>query len=217
MRTAGYGILFFLLAAFSGPLYGQFRTSFGLGLDYFLGKGGGVEIHSVDMVIQNQSAYIIKNTGGLGWGVSIHSALLFRNPLLPETSHFVIYDFSMRTPVLAGPFIDFRRGPFEGYCAAGLHLLFTLIRHNEASASLGNSYLERFELNTGAGVDMGLKFHLQNVFFNLGVVYTYDFLHWMSYVSKFGDYAGWEYSMTGLRPYLLLGFSLKRREAADEN
>jgi hypothetical protein len=209
-------IYFFLLTLCSGTLYGQFGTSFGAGLGYFLEKGGGVDIQSIDMILQNQSSYTVKDGGRFQWGVSAHSALLFRNFLLPETSHFVIYDFSARLPVLAGPFIALRAGFLELYCSAGPHILFTIVRHNEPLAGLGNSYLERFEMNTGAGIDGGARFHLRRVFFNLGVVFAYDLLRWVSYSSKFGDYAGWETPMTELRPYLLLGFSLGRREAPDE-
>jgi hypothetical protein len=205
-----------LLTLCSGTLYGQFRTSFGAGLGYFLEQGGGPDIQSIDMILQNQSSYAVKSEGRFQWGFSAHSALLFRNFLLPETSHFVIYDFSARLPVLAGPFIALRVGGVELYCSAGPHILFTIVRHNEPSASLGNSYLEWFAVNTGVGIDGGARFQLRRVFFNLGVTFAYDFLRWVSSSSKFGDYAGWESPVTELRPYLLFGFSLERRKAPDE-
>jgi hypothetical protein len=212
--AGGLFVLLFILC--SAALYGQkerpvqFNTSFGAGLGYFLEISHRADVHSLDTIVENKTAAIFLGTGPFHFGLFIQSALLFPNFLFPETSHFVIYDSVLRLTVLGGPYVNFFWKRLDIYAGAGMHFLVTMVRHDEQSEGLGNIYYERFEADTGIGIDLGIKINFGIFFLKIGGISVYDFRRWTSYTSKFADYAGWEGPLFEIRPFLIAGFSPKK-------
>lgn len=216
--------LFFLCCVRAYPRW-ETSVSAGLGYDLCLEQTGDpvLDVHSVDMVFNNYTAFAFPLNPSLRAGFFARTDLMRPNSLFPETSNYVIYDFSLRAALLLGPFANFSWGKekrFEIRFGAGLQFLGTFISHNESSAYSGDIHYERIALTIDAGLETAFRFRFgrrKNWALDLGGVFVWNFSRYMSYKSKFSDYSGFtdNYRMIEVRPSIMIGYSWGRKNESN--
>jgi hypothetical protein len=170
------------------------------------------DIHSLDFSFGNTTSFFINKNNR----VFLDADVLF--PARSGLSNYNIYDFSLRGSVLTGYGVIFPLKRLSLYAGAGLRLWGVMVEHTEDAGALGEARLERFGVKTGIALTLGAEYALTNRFFiQFSGIFAWDFSDYVTFTSKFGDYAGFSKDYAGfeIRPRFCIGFYLKKGEKND--